>query len=150
MQCRRPWFDSWVGKIPWRRDRLPTPVFLGFPGGSDGKKSVCNVGDLGWKDSLEEGLAIFFSWRISMDRDVWWAIVHGVTKSQTHLSTNTHTYTQREQTERSPEKTSEAIRLIQFSSVAQSCLPLCNSMDCNTPGFLVHRQLPETAQTHVH
>ena len=31
MQCRRPWFDSWVGKIPWRRDRLPAPVFLGFP-----------------------------------------------------------------------------------------------------------------------
>ena len=30
-QCRRPWFDSWVGKIHRRRDRLPTPVFLGFP-----------------------------------------------------------------------------------------------------------------------
>ena len=27
LQCRRPWFDSWVGKILWRRDRLPTPVF---------------------------------------------------------------------------------------------------------------------------
>ena len=38
--------DSWVGKIRWRRDRLPTPGFLGFPGGSDGKESVCNVGDL--------------------------------------------------------------------------------------------------------
>ena len=33
-------------KIPWRRDRLPTPVFLGFPGGSNGKESACNVGDL--------------------------------------------------------------------------------------------------------
>ena len=32
---------------PQRRDRLPTPVFLGFPGGSDGKESACNVGDLG-------------------------------------------------------------------------------------------------------
>ena len=40
-------FDSWVGKIPWRRDRLPTPVFLGFPGGSDGKESACSAGDLG-------------------------------------------------------------------------------------------------------
>ena len=39
--------DSWVGKIPWRRDRLPTPVFLGFPGGSTDKESACNVGDLG-------------------------------------------------------------------------------------------------------
>ena len=31
-QCRRPWFNSWVRKIHWRKDRLPTPVFLGFPG----------------------------------------------------------------------------------------------------------------------
>ena len=41
------WFDSWVRKIHWRRDRLPTPVFLGFPRGSAGKESACNVGDLG-------------------------------------------------------------------------------------------------------
>ena len=32
---------------PWRRDRLPTPVFLDLPGGSDGKESTCNAGDLG-------------------------------------------------------------------------------------------------------
>ena len=30
LQCRRPWFNPWVGKIPWRRERLPTPVF--WPG----------------------------------------------------------------------------------------------------------------------
>ena len=42
-----PQFNSWVGKIPWRRDRLPTTVFLGFLNGSDGKESTCNVGDLG-------------------------------------------------------------------------------------------------------
>ena len=30
-----------------RRDRLPTPLFLGFPGGSAGKESACNAGDLG-------------------------------------------------------------------------------------------------------
>ena len=40
-------FDSWVGKIPWRRDRLPTPVILGFPGGSAGKEFASNAGDLG-------------------------------------------------------------------------------------------------------
>ena len=38
----------------------------------------------------------------------------------------------------------------QFSSVAQSCPTLGDSMDCSTPGFLVHHQLPELAQTHVH
>ena len=47
LQCRRPQFSSWVSKIRWRRDRLPTPVFLDFPGGSAGKESTCNVGDLG-------------------------------------------------------------------------------------------------------
>ena len=40
-------FNSWVGKICWRRDRLPTPVFLGFPCGSAHKESACTVGDLG-------------------------------------------------------------------------------------------------------
>ena len=36
-----------------------------------------------------------------------------------------------------------------FSSVTESCLTLCNLMDCSMPGFPVHNQLPELAQTHV-
>ena len=39
---------------------------------------------------------------------------------------------------------------VQFSSVAQSCPTLCDPMDCSTPGLLVHHQLPELIQTHVH
>ena len=39
---------------------------------------------------------------------------------------------------------------VQFSSVAQSCPTLCDPMDCSTPGFPVHHQLLERAQTHVH
>ena len=57
--------------MPWRRDRLPTPGFLGFPGGSDGKESACLVGDLGsisvLEEPLEEGMATDSSisaWRI--------------------------------------------------------------------------------------
>ena len=38
----------------------------------------------------------------------------------------------------------------QFSSVAQSCLTLCNPMNLSTPGLPVHHQLPEFTQTHVH
>ena len=38
----------------------------------------------------------------------------------------------------------------QFTSVAQSCLTLCDLMDCRMPGLLVHRQLPEFTQTRVH
>ena len=39
---------------------------------------------------------------------------------------------------------------VQFSSVAQSCLTLCNSMHCSMPGLPVHHQWPEFTQTHVH
>ena len=38
----------------------------------------------------------------------------------------------------------------QFSSVAQSCPPLCNPMNRSTPGLPVHHQLPESTQTRVH
>ena len=37
-----------------------------------------------------------------------------------------------------------------ISLVSQSCLTLCDPMDCSTPGFPVHHQLPELAQTYVH
>ena len=39
---------------------------------------------------------------------------------------------------------------VQFSSVAQSCLTLCDPMNCSTPGLPVHHQLPEFTQIHVH
>ena len=40
--------------------------------------------------------------------------------------------------------------MLQFSSVTQVCLTLCDTIDCSTPGFLVHHQLAELTQTHVH
>ena len=40
--------------------------------------------------------------------------------------------------------------LSSFSSVAQSCLTLCDPMDCSMPGFPIHHHLPEFIQTHVH
>ena len=39
---------------------------------------------------------------------------------------------------------------VQFSSVTQSCLTLCDPMNHSTPGFPVHHHLPEFTQTHVH
>ena len=47
-RCRRPGFDPWVEKIPWRRKWLPIPVFL--PGKSHGERSL--VGPWGWQKSL--------------------------------------------------------------------------------------------------
>ena len=74
-------FDSWVRKTPQRRDRLPTPVLLGFSCGSAGKESACNAGDLGSIPGLGrspgEGkgyLLQFSGLENSMD-----CIVHGVT-----------------------------------------------------------------------
>ena len=39
---------------------------------------------------------------------------------------------------------------IQFSLVAQSCLILCDPMNCSPPDLPVHHQIPESTQTHVH
>ena len=65
MQCRRPQFDSWVEKIPWRRDRLPTAVFLGFPGSSVVNNPLAMwetwVQSLGLEDPLEKGTATYSS-----------------------------------------------------------------------------------------
>ena len=48
------------------------------------------------------------------------------------------------------DKSSLVADSVHFSSVAQSCLTLRETMDCSTPGFPVHHQLPELTQTHVH
>ena len=80
--------------------RNPFLIFLacinnwqGLPGGSDGKESTCNVGDLGLipgsgRSSGEgHGNSLHNSWlENSMNRGAWWAKVHAVTKSQTLLS----------------------------------------------------------------
>ena len=41
------------------------------------------------------------------------------------------------------------ISSVQFSSVAQSSLTLCDPMNCSTPGLPVHHQFPEFTQTHI-
>ena len=77
-----------VGKIPWRRDRLPTPVFLGSPCGSAGKESACDVGDLdlipglGRAPGEGKGYPLQYSGlENSMD-----CTVHGVPEGWTQLS----------------------------------------------------------------
>ena len=87
-QCRRPWFDSWVRKIRWTRDRLPTPVLLGSPCGSAGKESACNMGDLGSIPGLgrSPGEGNGYPLQYSGLENSTDYIVHGVTKSQTQLS----------------------------------------------------------------
>ena len=85
-----PWVPSLGQEDPLERDRLPTPIFLGFPGGSAGKESACVVGDLGlipgWERSPGGGKwqpTKYSCLENSMDRGAWWATIHRVTKSQT-------------------------------------------------------------------
>ena len=66
-------------------------IMRDFPGGSAGKESACNAGDLGSITGLRrfpgEGNGYHYSClKNSMDRGAWRATVHGVTKSRTRLS----------------------------------------------------------------
>ena len=65
-------------------------ILLGFPGGSDDKESACHTGDLGSIPgsgrSYGEGNGYPLQYSClenSMDREAWWATVHGVAKSWT-------------------------------------------------------------------
>ena len=49
LQCGRPGFDPWVGKIPWRREWLPTPVF--WPAESHGQRRLAGYSPWGHKES---------------------------------------------------------------------------------------------------
>jgi len=67
--------------------------YWGFPGGLDGKESTCNTGDPGSSPGSRRcpgegnGYPLQYSClENSMDRGAWWATVHGVPQSQTHLS----------------------------------------------------------------
>ena len=67
-------------------------ICMGFPAASDGKES-CNVGDLGLIPGLGRspgegnGNSLqYFCLENPMDRGAWWAIIHGVAKSQAQLS----------------------------------------------------------------
>ena len=92
LHCRQtlycPWFNSWVRKVPRRRERLPTPVFLGFPYDSADKESACNVGDLGLILGLGRGTGEGKGYPLQYSglENTMDCIVHGVTKSWTQLS----------------------------------------------------------------
>ena len=79
---------------------LPTPVFLGFSGGSDSEESACNVEtwalSLGWEDRLEEGMAIhssIFTWRMPWKEEPGGLQSIGLPRVRHDWSDLTHTHT---------------------------------------------------------
>ena len=82
-------FLTW--EDPLEKGQTTHSIFLTFPGGSDGKESAFNEGDLGsipglGRLTMDKGTATHSSilaWRIPMDRGAWCTTVHGVAKSQT-------------------------------------------------------------------
>ena len=74
----------------WDAVLAGTMGISGFPGGSDGKESTCNTGDsssspgLGTSPGKRNGYPLQYSCLENpLDREDWWATVHGFTKSQT-------------------------------------------------------------------
>ena len=82
--CRRPRFDSWVGNMPWRWDRLPTPVFLSFPCGSASPtvRETWVRSGLGRSRGEGKGYPVQYS---GLENSIN-SIVHGLAKSWTRLS----------------------------------------------------------------
>ena len=108
----------------------------GFPGDSHDKESACNGRDLCWEDPLEEKMATHSSipaWRIPWTEEPGGPQSMGSKRvgqnwATAHACIHTHVHTH----------TLSIITVIQFSSVAQSCPTLSDSMDCGPPGSSVH------------
>ena len=139
-EMQEGWFDPWVWKIPWRRAWQSTSVIL--PGEFHGQRSLAA-----------------YSSRVAQSR-TWlkWLSTHACIhpwKQHNHegcrhihqlpnFSPTLFYYF-------FPVEITLCMRYsVQFSSVSQSCPTLCDPMNCSTPGLLVHHQLPEFTQTHVH
>ena len=127
---------------------------MGFPRGSVVKNLPANAGDVdlipGSGRPPGEGndnLLQYSCLESSMDKGTWLAMVQRVAKSWTQLSywAYMHAYSIYMYSSLTSGHVS-----VQFSSVAQLCLTLCDPMNCSTPGLLVHHHLPESTQTHVH
>ena len=69
LQCRRPGFSPWVGKIPWRRERLPTPAF--WPREFHGLYSPWDCKESDMTDQLSVSLNIYSQFFLNKTTKVW-------------------------------------------------------------------------------
>ena len=106
------------------------------------------------ENNPKERLGVLIDWKtISMFNidNILWSFEHSnnvqsfqmLSSSSNHVCVHTHTHTH-------THGCMHTWNDIQFSSVTQSCLTLCNPMNHSTPGLPVHHQLPEFTQIHIH
>ena len=148
-----------------RRQWQPTPVLL--PEKSHGWRSLvgCHLWgptELNTTEVTSLLLFTFMHWRRkwqptpvflpgeSQDSGAWWAAVYGVAQSWTWLKRLSSSSSIRDNKDEYVSRKYRNKTTIQFSSVTQSCLTLCDPMNRSTPGLPVHHQLPEFTQTHIH
>ena len=140
LQCGRPGFSPWVGKILGKGNGYPFQC-----------SCLANP----------------------MDRGAWWAVVHGVSRGdmceagEKIIQVIVYSINVELRWKWTWKETACGLlfiwkkmepsrhwgwswRTVQFSSVAQWYLTLCDSIDCSMPGLPVHHQLPEFTQTHIH
>ena len=132
-------FDPWIGKVPWWREWLPTPVF--WPGEFHGLYSPwgCKESDTTKRLSLFHLLGVLSSVKNSKVFCVSLDLEPEPCPRASVLFLGC---------------SSQALHplppLICCCAVPESCPTLCNPMDCSTPGSSVLYSLPELAQLHVH
>ena len=143
-----------LGRSPGKGIDYPLQYSWASPGGSAGKESACNTGELasipGLGRSPGEGKGYpiqCFGLKNSMD-----CIVHGGRKELDMTEQLSLTYIQK--SAQISQQFDESCKLSQsvspVSSFAQLCPTLCNPMNHSMPGLPVHHQLPEFTQTRVH
>ena len=130
--------STWLTKANFCLSSL---LLISFPGSSAGKESACNAGDLG---------SIPMSGRSpggSHGNPLQYSCLENP-----HGQRNLAGYSPwgRKELDMTERVSTAQLCNLQFSSVTQSCLALCDPMNRSTPGLPVHHQLPESPQTHVH